>query len=119
MPDKIYYDSDLLSSYLQNLGDLTYEMNVSLLISGEEPKSIGVIEYKVSKEEFRYYDEFAGRFKLDNPNTDYRFKPKILMPDDDIYTSDIDARIEYVLDTSYGKPATPPLINLTGSFMGI
>ena len=51
VPDKIYEDSDLLSSYLQNLGDLTYEMNVSLLISGEEPKSIGVIEYRVSKEE--------------------------------------------------------------------
>ena len=106
VPDKIYYDSDLLSSYLRNLGDLTYKMNVSLLISGEEPKSIGAIEYRVSKEEFRYYDEFAGRFKLDNPDTDYRFRPQILIPDDDIYTSDIDARIEYVLDTSYGKPTT-------------
>ena len=106
VPDKIYYDSDLLSSYLQKLGDLTYKMNVSLLISGEEPKSIGVIEYRVSKEEFRYYDEFAGRFKLDGPDTDYTERPQILLPDDDIYTSDLDARIEYVLDTSYGKPTT-------------
>ena len=108
VPEKISEDPDLLSNYLQGLGDLTYKMNVRLLVSGEEPKSIGVIEYKVSKEEFRYYDEFAGRFKFDRPNFDYRFKPQILIPDDDIYTSDLDARIEYVLDTSYGKPTYSP-----------
>ena len=104
VPDKIHEDPDLLSSYLQELGDLTYKMNVSLLISGEEPKNIGAIEYTVPKEQFSYYDEFAGLFKLDGPNYDDRFKPQILIPDDDIYTSDIEARIEYVLDTSYGKP---------------
>ena len=107
VPDKIYYDSDLLSSYLQKLGDLTYKMNVSLLISGEEPKSIGAIEHRVPKEHFVYYDEFAGRFKLTGiANYNDKFKPQVLIPDDDIYTSDIDARIEYVLDTSYGKPTT-------------
>ena len=105
VPEKISEDPDLLSNYLQGLGDLTYKMNVRLLVSGEEAKSIGVLEYRVPKEHFVYYDEFQGRYRYTGiANYNDKFQPQILIPDDDIYMFDSNARIEYVLDTSYGKP---------------
>lgn len=104
VPEKIYDDPDLRSNYLQGLGDLTYKMNVRLLVSGEEAKSIGVLEYRIPKEHFVYYDEFLGRFEPTGIANYNKLEPQILIPDDDIYTAGFDNRIEYVLDTSYGKP---------------
>ena len=107
IPEKTYNDSDLLSEYLQELGDLNFKIQVNLIVKGKVLKRFGSFDCSIPKEKFVYFDDFSGRYKVSG---DYRTHllsgglETFRIPDDDIYTSDPDARIEYKLESSYGKP---------------